>query len=315
MGNAPTMEGGLGPFLVIGATGRQGGATARALRRRGAKVRAFVRNPADSTARALASNGMEVAAGDLDDVGSLVAAMAGVSGVFSVQNWWQTGTRREVRQGKNVADAAKRARVPQLLYSSVGGADRGAEITHWKTKWEIELHIRELGLPATILRPVTFMETYYVPAVEKGILGGKLVDPIRAEKRVQLIATDDIGEWAALALTEPKRFVGKALEIAGDELTNPEIAETFARVLGRPVRYQRLPLFVTRLVLGKEFHQMFRWFNEQGYRADLALLRREYPEVKPTSLEAWLAREGWGNKGTSYAPHAKTFIAKIPRDA
>jgi uncharacterized protein YbjT (DUF2867 family) len=312
--DASRIVGGLGPFLVIGATGRQGGATARALRRRGAKVRAFVRNPDDPAARALTGDGAEIAIGDLDDVGSLVAAMTGVSGVFSIQNWWQTGARREVRQGKNVADAAMKARVPHLLYSSVGGADRGAEITHWKTKWEIELHIRELGLPATILRPVTFMETYYVPAVEKGILRGKLVDPIRAEKRVQLIATDDIGEWAALALTEPRRFVGKALEIAGDELTNPEIAAAFARVLGRPVRYQRLPLFVTRLVLGKEFHQMFKWFNEQGYRADLAMLRSEYPEVTPTSLEAWLAREGWGNKSTSYAPHAKTFIAKIPRE-
>jgi hypothetical protein len=59
---------------------------------------------------------------------------------------------------------------------------------------------------------------------------------------------------------------------------------------------------------------MFKWFNEQGYRADLPMLRSEYPEVTPTSLEAWLAREGWGNKSRSYAPHAKTFIAKIPRE-
>ncbi|HZW89299.1 MAG TPA: NmrA/HSCARG family protein [Myxococcaceae bacterium] len=308
------MVGDLGPFLVIGATGRQGGATARALRRRGANVRALVRNPDHPAARALAGEGTELAVGDLDDVGSLVAAMAGARGAFSVQNWWQTGAKREVRQGKNVADAAKKARLPHLLYSSVGGADRNAEITHWRTKWEIELYIRELGLPATILRPVTFMETYYAPPVEKGILGGKLVDPIRAERRVQLIATDDIGEWAALALTQPGRFIGKELEIAGDELTNPEIAATFARVMGRPVRFQRLPLFVTRLVLGKEFHQMFKWFNEQGYRADLPLLRREYPDVELTSLEAWLGREGWRTKGTSYARHEKTFIAKIPRD-
>ena len=302
------------PFLVIGATGRQGGATLRGLRRLGAGVRALVRDPNEPPARALAQSGVALVKGDLDDVNSLVEAMAGVRGVFSVQNWWLTGAKREVRQGKNVADAAKRARVPHLLYSSVGGADRGAEITHWRTKWQIELYIRELGLPATVLRPVSFMETYYIPDVEKGILGGKLVDPIRPERRVQLIATEDIGEWAALALTEPARFVGKELEIAGDELTNPEIAATFARVMGRPVKFQRLPLFVTRLVLGKEFHQMFRWFNQEGYRADLALLRREYPEVTLTSLDAWLRREGWSTKGRSYARHAKTFIAKIPRD-
>src|SRR5262249_31618262 len=54
--------------------------------------------------------------------------------------------------------------------------------------------------------------------------------------------------------------------------------------------------------------------NEQGYRADLALLRREYPEVSLTSLEAWLRRGGGRTKGRAYAPHAETFIAEIPRD-
>jgi uncharacterized protein YbjT (DUF2867 family) len=303
-----------GPILVTGATGRQGGATTRALRRLGAKVRALVRNPTDPAALALAKSGVELARGDLDDTASLVAAMAGVRAVFSVQNWWLTGASREVRQGKNVADAAKKAGAPHLVYSSVGGADRGAEITHWQTKWQIELYIRELGLPATILRPVAFMETYYVPEVEKGLLRGKLLDPIRADKPYQIIATDDIGEWAALALTQPERFIGKALEIAGDELTNPQIAATFARVLGRPVKFRKLPLFLTRLVLGKEFYQMFKWFNEEGFRADLVALRRDYPQVKPTPLEAWLTREGWGTKGETYAPHAKTFIAKIPKE-
>jgi uncharacterized protein YbjT (DUF2867 family) len=301
------------PILVIGATGRQGGATMRALRRLGASVRALVRDPNEPSAQALAKSGVDVVAGNLDDVDSLAAAMAGVRGVFSVQNWWLTGATREVRQGKNVADAVKRARVPHLLYSSVGGADRGARITHWQTKWQIELYIRELGLPATILRPVSFMETYYIPDVEKGLLRGTLLDPIRADKPYQLIATDDIGEWAALALTQPARFIGKAIEIAADELTNPQIADTFSRVMGRPVKFRRLPLFLTRLVLGREFHQMFKWFDEEGYRADLQALRRDYPEVKPTSLEAWLTREGWAKKNTTYAPHAKTFIAKIPK--
>jgi uncharacterized protein YbjT (DUF2867 family) len=300
------------PILVIGATGRQGGATARALRRLGAPVRALIRKPDEPAARTLSAIGAEIVAGDLDQVSSLVAAMEGVRGVFSVQNWWLVGATREVQQGKNVADAVKTARVPHLLYSSVGGADRGAQITHWQTKWKIEQYIRELGLAATILRPVSFMETYYIPAVEKGILGGKLLDPIPPDKPYQLIATDDIGEWAALALTQPQRFMGKAIEIAGDELTNPQIAAAFARVLDRPVRFQRLPLFVTRLVLGKEFHQMFKWFSEEGYGANLAELRRAYPEVAPTTLEAWLVREGWGKKGRTYAPHAKTFIAKIP---
>jgi uncharacterized protein YbjT (DUF2867 family) len=276
-------------------------------------VRALARNPDKPAARALAQSGVEVVKGDLDDPSSLVRAMAGVRAVFSVQNWWETGAAREVRQGKNVADAAKEARVRHLVYSSVGGAERGADITHWQTKWEIEKHIRNLGLPATVLRPVSFMEDYYLPAVEKALLGGTLLDPIRPDKPYQIIASDDIGQWAALALSRPERFIGKELEIAGDELTNPQIAATFARVLARPVKFRRLPLFMTRLMLGKEFHQMFKWFNAEGYRADLGALRRDYPEVSMTSLEQWLVREGWASKGTKYSPHAKTWVAKIPK--
>jgi len=112
------------PILVVGATGRQGGATTRSLQRRGMPVRALTRNRNAPAAQALARGGVEVVSGDLDDVPSLVRAMEGAGGVFSVQNWWETGASREVRQGKNVAEAAHQARVPHLVYSSVGGADR-----------------------------------------------------------------------------------------------------------------------------------------------------------------------------------------------
>lgn len=83
------------------------------------------------------------------------------------------------------------------------------------------------------------------------------------------------------------------LEIAGNELTNSEAAKIFGRVLGKPVKFQKLPLPLVRIVLGKEFYQMFRWFNESGYKVDIPGLRRKYPEVPLQSLEEWLRKEGW----------------------
>src|SRR5207253_4101442 len=83
------------PVLVTGATGRQGGAVARHLLQRAIPVRALSRNPSKPFAQALARDGAEVVPGDLDDRASLAKAMEGVSGVFSVQNWWETGGRRE----------------------------------------------------------------------------------------------------------------------------------------------------------------------------------------------------------------------------
>jgi uncharacterized protein YbjT (DUF2867 family) len=137
------------------------------------------------------------------------------------------------------------------------------------------------------------MENYYVDQVEIGILKGKLMDPIRADKPYQTIAADDIGAFAALAFERPKEFIGLELEIAGSELTNPEAAKVFSRVLGKPVKFQRLPMPMVRLVLGKEMYRMFRWFNSAGFKADIAGLRQQYPEVHLHTLEEWLRSEGW----------------------
>jgi uncharacterized protein YbjT (DUF2867 family) len=146
------------------------------------------------------------------------------------------------------------------------------------------------------------MEDYYIEPVEIGILKGKLRDPIRADKPHQTIATDDIGAFVALAFERPEEFLGLELEIAGSELTNLEAAAVFSRVLGKPVRFQRLPLPLVRLVLGKEFYQMFRWFNEAGFQADIVGLRRRYPEVHLQTLEEWLRREGWHKRARRVRP-------------
>jgi uncharacterized protein YbjT (DUF2867 family) len=279
--------------LVTGATGRQGGAVVRHLLPGGWKLRALTRNTNSYAARHLARQGVELVQGDLEDPASLERAARGAYGIFSVQDYWAVGAQREVQQGKNLADAASKAGVQHFVYSSVGGAERNTGIDHWESKWEIEKYIRKLGVPATVLRPVAFMETYYIEQVEIGILKGKLLDPIRADKPYQSIATDDIGAFVALAFQRPGEFIGVELEIAGSELTNPEAAQVFSRVLGKQVMFQKLPLLMVRLVLGKEFYQMFRWFNTAGFQADIPGLRRRYPEVHLQTLEEWLRSEGW----------------------
>jgi uncharacterized protein YbjT (DUF2867 family) len=283
---------------VTGATGRQGGAVIRHLLDRGAEVRALTRNPETPRAQDLAARGVSTVQGDMDDAESLRRAMTAVYGVYSVQDFWTVGARREVHQGKNVADAAAAAGIEHLVFSSVGGAERSSRIEHWDSKWEIEQHIRKLRLPATMIRPASFMENYYIPAVEKGLLKGRLIDPVRPDKRYQTIATDDIGKFVALAFARPEEFIGIALEIAGSELTNRQAAEVFGRVLGHPVKFRRLPMPVVRVALGKEFFQMFRWFNDSGYQADVKGLRARYPELGLRTLEDWLREEGWENRRT-----------------
>jgi uncharacterized protein YbjT (DUF2867 family) len=279
--------------LITGATGQQGGAVIRHMLAKGWNLRALTRNSSSDTALSLARQGVELAQGDLEDLASLEHAAQGVYGIYSVQNFWKVGAKREVQQGKNLAGVAKKAGVEHFVYSSVGGAERNSGIGHWATKWEIEQYIRQLGLPATMIRPAAFMENYYLEQTEIGILQGKFTDAVRADKPYQTVAVDDIGAFVALAFDRPTEFIGQALEIAGSELTNPQAAEVFSRVLGKPVEFEELPMPVVQSVLGEEYYQMYRWFNEVGFQANIAELRRRYPEVHLSTLEEWLRSEGW----------------------
>jgi len=199
---------------------------------------------------------------------SLVDAMMGCDGVFSVQNYFEYGADNEVQYGKNMADAAKKSGISHFVYNSVCGADSGTGVPHFETKNRIEQYIRNLGLPYTILRPVKFMENYYILQVFKGILSGKLFDAIKSGKEHQMIAVDDIGKYAACAFANPEKYKGKTFELAGDELTNEQIADTMTEVLGMNIKFKRLPLFIAKLAMDKEMYLMFKWFNEKGFQAD-----------------------------------------------
>lgn len=278
-------------ILVIGGTGQQGGATARHLLDRGWAVRVLVRDPDKPAAQALASKGAALVRGDLDDPASFAAAFAGVYGVFSVQTADHVGVEGETRQGKAVADAAREANVAHLVYSSVGGAERDSGIPHFDSKWQVEQHIRKLGLPATILRPVFFMDNF------RSFLGPRLIDgslisrlPIHPDTRLQLIAVDDIGRFAADAFAQPETYLGAELEIAGDELTGPQIAAVFQSAAGVPAQFIEQPIEEIRS-FSSDAATMFEWFNTGGYAADIAALRVRQPEL--LTLAAWLRKTNW----------------------
>ncbi|MGH8126319.1 MAG: NmrA/HSCARG family protein [Gammaproteobacteria bacterium] len=278
-------------ILVSGATGQQGGAVARHLLDKGFQVRVLTRDPEQQIARAFAARGAEVVVGDFDDRASLERALDGAYGAYSVQNFWKSGMEAEVRQGKAFAEAAGDAGIEHFVYSSVGGAERGTGITHFDSKWEIEEHIRKLGLPATILRPVYFMDNWM--NFKDAIVGGKLPQPLDPDTPFQQIAVDDIGAFAALAFANPDEWIGRAVEIAGDELTMTEIAETFGRVIGRKVEYLQLPWDAFTKQAGEELAAMYRWFQSDGYEADIKALREEYPPL--TRLEPFLRAKSFGS--------------------
>lgn len=273
--------------VVTGATGSQGGATARQLLADGWQVRALVRDLASPAARRLAEAGAEPVPGDMADRQSLIAAMRGVHGVFSVQPSKQD-PHFEVRMGRNVADAASAAGVRHLVYTSVGGADRNPTAPSWISKTEIEQYIATLGMPTTILRPVMFMENHASPGsgVTSEVSLTRMIPP---QARVQLIAVRDIGAFAALAFADPEHYAGKALELAGDELTGAQLVAAISAAIGRPLNTEPLPA-ETLARFGLDRDKISDTLSFGGWRADIPALRAMHPGL--LTFDAWLAIEG-----------------------
>jgi uncharacterized protein YbjT (DUF2867 family) len=286
-------------IVVTGATGRQGGAVARRLLSQGAwRVRGLTRDPAKLPARALADMGAEMVRADFNDRASLDRAFEGAYGVFSMQNFWETGYEMEVRQGRTIADAAAAAGVQHLVYNSVGGADRNTGIPHFESKWEIEQHIRTLGIPYTVFRPVFFMDNFNTQSYRDSILDGRLVFGLRPETKLQMIAVEDIGAFVAAAFAGRDRFLSQGIEIGGDALTMPEVASCFSEVLGRPVEFVPLTLDEVR-ESSPEWAVMLEWFETRGYRANVEELRRMHPGLQ--TFAQWLERSDWSSFAVSEA--------------
>lgn len=279
--------------VVAGATGQQGGAVARHLLKNGWQVRALTRDPNKDAAKALAGLGAEIFQNDLDDRAGVEQALAGAYGAFSVQNFWlpNVGYEGEVRQGKLFADAAKKTGIQHFVYSSVGAAHRGMGQKHFDSKWEIEKYIQALDLPYTILRPVAFMDNYFwqQPGISNGMVMGFGARP---DKATQLIAVDDIGGITAVVFANPDEYIGKTIELAGDELTDIQLAEQLSKAIGRPVNLTPMQMPEGQAP-SQEQSAMFKFFNGKAYDADIAGVRKMYPPLK--NFETWLNETGWKN--------------------
>jgi uncharacterized protein YbjT (DUF2867 family) len=277
------------PIAVIGATGQQGGSTVDALLARKQAVRALVRDTESAGAGALRARGVEVVAADQENGESLQRALVDVAALFFVTTFQGAdGTEGETRRGVTVADAAARAGVPHVVYSSVGGAERATGIPHFESKYRVEQRLSKV-VPAKFVRPTFFMENLAPQLADGG--SGELVLrlPVAGDVPLQMIAVRDIGAAAARLLIDPAAIDGDAVELAGDELTMAQVADRVAAELGRPTRYEGLPIDV----LGDDgdIRAMFQWFTTvPAYQADFDVTRHLVPDVR--AFAAWVSDQG-----------------------
>jgi uncharacterized protein YbjT (DUF2867 family) len=275
--------------VVTGSTGKQGGAVARGLLERGHKVRGVTRDPNSSQAKSLANAGAALVVASLEDTAAITKALEGATSLFAITTPFG-GTDAEIRQGIAAADAAKAAGV-HLVFTSVGSANRQTRIPHFDSKYEVEKHIAKVGVRATILAPVAFMENLYFvkEQLAKGIYASAL-SPTRALAQIAVV---DIGAVAVRVLEDAGRFTGKRFDLASDELTGNDGMAILSRVTGRSFTYYQVPLDVVRQRMGEDAVKMYEWFDRVGFSVDRAALRREFPDVAFHDFESWAKTQDW----------------------
>ena len=302
-------------IAVAGATGSQGGGLVRAIRadRQGPfTARAVTRDPTSEKARALAALGAEVVQGDVDDAGSLERAFAGAHGAYCVTFFWaHMDPERELAEARNLAQAAKQAKVTHAIWSTLEDTRklvplsdnrmptlRGKyKVPHFDAKGEADAFFTELGVPTTFLVASYYWDNliYFGQGPKPDPDGTLAITFPMGRARLAGIAAEDIGKCAYGIFKRGKEMIGKTVGIAGGHLTCAEMAAALSEALGRPVRYNEVTPEVYRGFgfpgaddVGNMF-QVYRDFEKEicGLR-DLNVSRSLNPELQ--TFEQWLAK-------------------------
>ncbi|KAI8059550.1 hypothetical protein BC940DRAFT_342435 [Gongronella butleri] len=268
-------------IAVMGITGQQGGAVAKKLLDLGCKVRGITRNTSSPSATKWSSQGVEMVEADLNDIESLKKALAGATSLFLVTQVHLFNSKKEVKEGKNAIDAAKAAGVNDIVFTTVGNASNAPTVPHFASKYELEQYIQANGFKYTFVRPSFFMENYSPTgqmsfmAPKNGVIKGM----IPGDVKLQMIAMEDIGNVAAIALSNRDKYAGRTIELSGDELTGDELAATLTKVT------------VVRYVV-RDLGFMSDFFVSTGYVADIPQLRKEFPDLQ--TWEQWVTKNKIG---------------------
>lgn len=293
----------VGKVLLIGVTGGTGGNAVKGfLEQNLTDLRAITRKidlrPALTK---LKDAGVELVEADLDDQTSLEKALDGISAVYchATAGDYAKPDPQEIERAKRVAQAAKNAKIHHFVYNSAGGVDRNSGIRHIEQKHQVEQILQQAGLPTTMLRACLFMEEFWKPYTRPAVLKGSFPFAAQPNKPLHLITTKDMGRVAAYVMKHRAKYIGQAIELAGDVLTPTQIAAAFSEAQGNPVVYKAIPPWIFLLLFRKSLFDLIQWYRNQGYEADVQMLRKEFPGLL-TTFQEFLQETHWNNATLTY---------------
>jgi uncharacterized protein YbjT (DUF2867 family) len=248
-------------IAVVGATGQQGNGLVRAILADQSgtfAARALTRDTTSVKARELAALGAQVVAANVDDPASLRAAFQGAYAAYCVTFFWNHfSVDQELAQARAQAAAAKAAGVKHAIWSTLEDTRKWVplddnriptlhgkyKVPHFDGKGEADQFFRDAGVPTTFLLTSFYYDNFiYFGSGPKKMPDGQLavVFPM-ADKKLPMIAADDIGRCAYGIFQRGPEFIGRTVGIAGDKLTGAQIAEACTLALGQDIRYQYVP--------------------------------------------------------------------------
>lgn len=277
--------------FVTGATGAQGGATARHLLKAGFKVHAIARDPSSKSAIELQRLGVNIFLGDFDNIPAIKAAVEGVAAVFLNVSPNVSDTKREVIHAQNIVDAAiASGTVTSLVYSSVTMTGKHEDFPnwgpdyplawYWLNKAAIESMVRQSGIEYwTILRPAKLMNCYHQPIVS--YMFPELVDrrvlltAYKPDTAMTLLDPNDVGKFAAAAITQPLAFHMHEIDLGVESLTPAETTQELSRVSGKDIDLEFYSEGEAKEIAPRNLKIYAElWANEVGYQVDFRELER-----------------------------------------
>ncbi|MGW6458022.1 SDR family oxidoreductase [Streptomyces sp. NPDC055078] len=291
---------------VVGATGFQGGATARLLVERGHPVHTLSRKPEADRPEL---PGVSFGGGDLgryEDVRQLFEGATHAAVVMPLV--YQA--EKVMRYAQHIAKAAREAGVSRLVYNAnTRVPERTTNIAAFETRRLAETVFRESlsgsGVELVVVRPPVYLDNLFSPWNGPALVNeGVLAYPLAAETPTAWISHRDLAEAVYAALTVDG-IAGRVFDIGGTRtLTGTELAEAFGAGLGRPVRYVPLApsVFEQGLaqILGAEsaagvagiYHYMAGGIEPDLMTGDDGTAATAL-SLKPAPVDEWVARQPW----------------------
>lgn len=284
-------------ICVTGATGKQGGCVVDSLLKRGdVKVRCLVRDPSSNKAQALKSKGVELVKGDFDNMSSMVAAFTGADAVFLViplPELTEKGAAIETKWGLAAVEAIKTASTPYVVYSSCGSCHRNSGVPHFDSKAIVEKALQATSIPCFLLRPVCFFDNLDSKEIQTEWTEGTLPFLTASDCRVNMVSCEDIGEVAAITLTDPEKYKGRTIELSGEKISGNEMAAVVSKLRGAPWKYSPAPLFLLGIFV-PELATMVKYFHSTGFIDEVEESRKIYPGMQ--TFEMYAKKNGLDKK-------------------